>query len=279
LDSYQVAADTFVIPNALPVPGVGQLPVNAMVMRGEQPMLVDTLATVLRDEYLEKAFELVDPEDVRWLFISHEDRDHTGSFRQVMERCPKARLITNFLGLGKLLEEFTVPLERVYFLNDGESLDIGDRTITAIRPPLYDSSATRGFWDPKNELYFAADCFGAVLRDPTQFSDDLPASEYEDGFFWMNRANHVWFHEIRQDVLDRDAQRIVDLNPKTIVSGHGPTIRHAPTTICSSITRIGDMEPIQFPDQEEFEQMLAAAPSAPTPMTAPPACAPAVSRA
>jgi hypothetical protein len=94
----------------------------------------------------------------------------------------------------------------------------------------------------------------------------------------MNRANHVWFHEIRQDVLDRDAQRIVDLNPKTIVSGHGPTIRNRPTMVCSSITRIGDMEPIQFPDQEEFEQMLAAAPSAPTPMTAPPACAPDASK-
>ena len=278
MDTYQVAPDTFVIPGALPVPGVGQLPVNAMVIRGEQPMLVDTLATVLRDEFLEKAFDLVDPEDVRWLFISHEDRDHTGSFKVVMERCPNARLITNFLGLGKLLEEFAVPLERVHFLNDGESLDIGDRTITAIRPPLYDSSATRGFWDPKNDLFFSADCFGAVLDDPTQFSDDLPASEYEDGFFWMNRANHVWFHEIRQDVLDRDAQRIVDLHPKTIVSGHGPTIRNAPATLCSSITRIGDMEPIRFPNQAEFEEMLASAPGAPTPMTGPPAGAPDASK-
>ena len=70
-----------------------------------------------------------------------------------------------------------VPLERVYFLNDGESLDIGDRTVTAIRPPLYDSSATRGLWDPKTETYFAADCFGAALRDPTMFSDELDASE------------------------------------------------------------------------------------------------------
>ena len=160
LEPYKVAKETFVIPQALPVPGVGQLPSTPWSSAGEQPMLIDTLATVHRDDFPQKAFQLVDPEDVRWLFISHEDRDHSGSFAQVLERCPNAKVITNFLGLGKLLEEFEVPLERVYFLNDGESLDIGDWTVTAIRPPLYDSSATRGLWDPKTETYFAADCSG-----------------------------------------------------------------------------------------------------------------------
>ncbi len=136
--AYQVATETYVIPETLPVPGVGKLPVNAMVIRGQQPMLLDTLAIVHRNTFLKEAFALVDPKDVRWLFISHEDRDHTGSIMQVLEQCPKARLITNYLGLGKLGEEFTIPLDRVYFLNDGDTLDIGERTVTAVRPPLYD---------------------------------------------------------------------------------------------------------------------------------------------
>lgn len=262
LEPYEVAKETYVIPHALPVPGVGQLPVNAMVIRGEQPMLIDTLAIVHRDDYLERAFALVDPEDVRWLFISHEDRDHSGSFAQVLERCPNAKVITNFLGLGKLSEEFSIPLDRVHMLNDGDSLDIGDRTVTALRPPLYDSSATRGLWDPKTEVYFAADCFGAVQREPTAFSDEVDDAEYEDGFFWMNRANHVWFHAIRQEVLDADAKRIADLGARVMVSGHGPTVRHDVGGRCRSITRIGDMEPIEFPDQADFERMLAEAPEA-----------------
>jgi len=259
-DPYQVAEETFVIPAAAPVPGVGQLPINAMVVRGEQPMIVDTLATVMQAEFLDKVFQLVEPEDVKWLFISHEDRDHSGSFAQVLERCPNAKVITNFLGLGKLSEEFQIPLERVYFLNDGDTMDLGDRTITAIRPPLYDSSATRGYWDPKTRLYFAADCFGCVQREPVQFVDDIDESEYEDGFYWMNRANHVWFHDVKQEAIDRDAKRIVDLDPAVMVSGHGPTAREDPAELCKWITRIGDMEPIQFPSQEEFEKMLAAGP-------------------
>jgi flavorubredoxin len=260
-DPYQVAEETFVIPHAAPVPGVGQLPVNAMVIRGEQPMLLDTLSPVMRDDYLEEAFKLVDPEDVRWLFMSHEDRDHSGSIMQVLDRCPNAHLITNFLGLGKLGEEFTIPLDRVYLLNDGDTMDIGDRKITAFRPPLFDSSATRGIWDPKTEVYFAADCFGCVQDDPVQFTDELSDSDFEEGYYWMNRANHVWFKHVKQEDIEAAAKRLTGLGAKVVVSGHGPTERRDTDKMISMITRIGDMEPVEFPTQEQFEEMLAGAAS------------------
>ena len=269
IEPYQVADETFVIPHAAPVPGVGQLPINAMVIRGEQPMLVDTLATVMSGDYLEAAWSLVDPEDVQWLFISHEDRDHSGSLAEVMAACPNAKLITNFLGLGKLSEEFVIPPQRAYLLNSGDTMDLGDRKITALRPPLYDSSATRGFWDPKTEVYFAADCFGVVQDDPVQFTDELSDSDVDEGYYWMNRANHAWFGDVKQEAIDRDTKAILDLNPKVVVSGHGPTARENPADHVSKITKIGGLEPIQFPSQEEFEKMLAEAPPPvnPPPMT------------
>ena len=255
-DPFLVAEETFVIPDDLPVPGVGLLPVHAMVIRGEQPMLVDTLAIVHRASYLERAFALVDPEDVRWLFISHEDRDHTGSVMQVLDACPNATLVTNFLGLGKLGEEFSVPLDRVHLLNDGDVLDLGDRTVTALRPPLYDSSATRGLWDPKTGVYFAADCFGAVIDENVPFTDDLAAPDFEEGFFWMNRANHIWYHHIPTALIEEQAARIRALQPTTIVSGHGPTARTNPLELLDWIVRIGDMEPVHMPTNEEFQQAL-----------------------
>ena len=257
MDTYQVAEDTFVLPSALPVPGIGYLPVNAMVIRGEQPMILDTLAPVHRDEFHEKVFSVVEPKDVKWIFISHEDRDHSGSLGQLLEECPDAKVITNFLGLGKLSEEFTIPLDRVYLLNDGDTLDIGDRTLTAVRPPLFDSSATRGIYDPKTDVYFAADCFGAVQEDPVAFVDDMPAKDYEEGFFWMNRVNHVWYHHIPSTVIEETAVHIRELDPSIIVSGHGPTERHDPMKLCDWIVKIGDMDPVPMPSQADFEKMLA----------------------
>lgn len=256
---YEAAPETFVIQNGLPVPGYGQLPVNAMVIRGEQPMILDTLAIVHREAFLEDVFQIVQPEDVRWLFLSHEDRDHSGAIMQVLEQCPKAKLITTFLGLGKLGEEFSIPLDRVYLLNDGESLDIGDRKVTAIRPPLYDSSVTRGIWDPKTSVYYAADCFGMVGETVPQFTDEMDEKEFEDGFFWMNRANHIWYQHVSKEAMESAANRILALGAKTIVSGHGPSERRNPDRMVGWVTRIVGMEPVAMPTQAQFEEMLAAA--------------------
>ncbi len=256
--SFQVAPETFVIPEAVPVPGVGQMAVNAMVIRGEQPMLLDTLATVHRDIYLEEAFRIVEPEDVRWLFLSHEDRDHSGAIAQVLDLCPNAKLITNFLGLGKLSEEFAIPLDRVHLMNDGDRLDIGDRTVTALRPPLFDSSATAGLWDPKTEVYFAADCFGTVTPQVPQYTDELSETDYEEGFFWMNRVNHIWFEHIPEAVIGAAADRIKALDSKLIVSGHGPVERKDTARMCERIKRIAGMTPVPLPSQVDFEAMLRA---------------------
>ncbi|MGY9047430.1 MAG: oxygen-binding di-iron domain-containing protein, partial [Rhodobacterales bacterium] len=254
--AFSVAPETFVIPESVPVPGVGRMAVNAMVIRGEQPMLLDTLATVHRESYLDEVFKIVEPEDVRWLFLSHEDRDHSGSIAQVLEMCPNAKLITNFLGLGKLSEEFSVPPDRVHLMNDGDRLDIGDRVVTALRPPLFDSSATAGLWDPLTEVYFAADCFGTVNAQTHQYTDELSESDYEEGFYWMNRVNHIWFEHIREEAIGAAADRIKALDSKIIVSGHGPVERKNTARMCERIKRIAGMTPIHLPNQVEFEAML-----------------------
>lgn len=254
--AYKISHEAYVIPESLPVPGVGKLPVSSMVLLGKEPMILDTLAIVHRDVFLEEVFNIVEPEDVRWLFLSHEDRDHSGSIMQIMERCPKAKLVTNFLGLGKLHEEFDFDPRRIHILNDGDTLDIGDRTVAAIRPPLYDSSATTGIWDPKSEIYYGADCFGIVGTDIPEYTDELSQSDFEDGFYFMNRANHIWFEHVKPEVLAAEAEKIKKLGAKMLVSGHGPVERRNVDRMCDMIKRIGDMPPIQLPGQDVYEKML-----------------------
>lgn len=255
--SYQISSEAFVIPQDLPVPGLGKLPVNAMVLRGKEPMILDTLAIVHRDYFLEEVFNIVEPEDVRWLFLSHEDRDHSGSIMEVLARCPNAKLVTNFLGLGKLHEEFDFDPRRIHILNDGGTLDIGDRTVAAIRPPLYDSSATTGIWDPKSEIYYGADCFGVVTSgEVPHYTDDMNGSDFEDGFFFMNRANHIWFEHVKSEAIAEAAERIKKLGARMLVSGHGPVERRNVDQMCEMIKRIGDMPAIELPDHDAYVSML-----------------------
>ena len=218
----QVADETFVIPAQLPIPGVGNLYVNASVIRGREPVLVDTGAPIFRTDFLEAAFSLVDPEDVRWIFLTHDDRDHSGNLMPVLEACRNARLVTNFVGVGRMTEEWDLPLPRAYFLNDGESFTVDDRTLVAVRPPYFDSPATLGLWDSRTGVYFSADSFGAVVPETAEEVGDVPPDAYEFGFNWFNRANHPWHALSDPAKVDAVISRIRALEPRLIVSTHGP---------------------------------------------------------
>ena len=67
-----------------------------MVITGAEPVIVDTGNELSRDEWMEAAFSIVDPADVRWIFLSHDDHDHIGNLTAVLDACPKATLVTNW---------------------------------------------------------------------------------------------------------------------------------------------------------------------------------------
>ena len=63
-------------------PALGQplfVYINSMVILGKEPVIVDTGTPANRKQWLDDVFSLVEPEDVRWIFLSHDDVDHTGN--------------------------------------------------------------------------------------------------------------------------------------------------------------------------------------------------------
>ena len=93
-----VTGDWHVLPGWLPVSGLGSLPVNAFLLRGPEPMLVDTGLSALSEDILTALETLIDPTDLKWIWLSHTDADHIGSLDRVLSVAPNARVITNFLG-------------------------------------------------------------------------------------------------------------------------------------------------------------------------------------
>ena len=257
IQPVRVADETYALPMSFPIPGVGLLNIAPLVIRGKQPLLVDTGPPVFREEYLAAVFSLVEPEEVRWIFLSHDDRDHSGNLMPLLARCPNARLLTTFVGIGRMGEEWTVPPERATLLNDGESYDIGDRTITAVRPPFFDCPGTRGLWDAKTRMYYSVDAFGAPTPFPCEEVGDVPKDAYEMGFNWFNRINHPW-HEFTDPAKIAGAvERIRRLEPSLIVSYHGPVARQRTDQLCDMLAAVPHMDPLPLPTQADLEAMLA----------------------
>jgi flavorubredoxin len=221
---HRIAPDTWLIPNLAPAgPGL-YLPVNSMVIRGREPVIVDTGAPLHRARWLDKVFSVVEPEDVRWIFLSHDDGDHTGGLLDVLQRCPKATLVTNFFSVERLaLEKPALPLHRMRWIEPGGRFDAGDRVLQLFRPPIFDGPTSRGLFDPKTSAMWIVDTF-ACLTPGTLDAEDVPADVLAQ-MPAMNSAVAPWHAWLDRSSYGRHVAAIEAFGATTVASAHGPVLR------------------------------------------------------
>ena len=262
----RIAADTWVIHSvqkALGQPLFVQL--NSMVIRGSEPMIVDTGTIANRAQWLEDVFSLVDPADVRWIFLSHDDVDHTGNLDETLTACPNATLVCNWAMVERHTNCFEFPHHRCRWVRDGEALDIGDRTLQAWRPPVYDSPTTRGLFDPTTGVYWSSDSFAAPLPGPETPVADLDPEFWSFGLMlFALGAVSPWLSLVDETKYGRDVDRVQSLDIKTIAGCHTPAIE-GPfiDRAFDRIRQLPSLDPPQLPDQSVLDQVIAAT-SSPT---------------
>lgn len=256
----QIAADTWVIHQVQPA--LGQplyVYLNSMVIRGAEPMLVDTGTIANRRQWMADAFSLVDPEDVRWVFLSHDDVDHCGNLDEVMTACPNATLVCNWAMVERHTNCFEFPLDRCRWIVDGDTLDIGDRQLRALRPPVYDSPTTRGLFDPTTGVYWAVDTFATPLPDPEATIADLDPDFWSDGLaMFALGAVSPWLSLVDERKFGRYVDGVQDLPITTIASCHSPLItgEHIPRAF-ARIRQLPALVPPALPDQTVLDEIVA----------------------
>ena len=149
MKAREVIRDTVALESYAPVPSLGLLPVNAYLIRAEQPVLIDTSMAVVRDEFMDSLHAMIQPADLRWLWITHGDPEHIGSYQQVLNAAPDLQVVTNFVGVAKL-SLMGLPVDRVYLINPGQTLDVGDRQLVCGRPPIFDAPETTSIKQPRS---------------------------------------------------------------------------------------------------------------------------------
>lgn len=261
LPPLEVAPDTFLIRSAQPSCCAPlSVFINSLVIRAAEPVIVDTGTRANRAGWLDDVFGLLDPEEVRWVVISHDDDDHTGNLAQVLERCPNATVVTTWASTERLGGAIDLPLERLRWVHDGESLDVGDRTLRAIQPPVYDSPATRGVFDPTTGVYWASDCFATpVPSEPVEHASQLPPPMWAEGTaLFHHHALAPWLASVDPDRFAVTVGRIAELEPRVIVAAHSPVISgDAVATALAQIASLPASVPPAHPQQAALDAALA----------------------
>lgn len=245
------------LPSYLPVPGFGVLPINSFLLAGEEPVLVDTGISALRAPFLETLKASIAPEDLRWIWITHADADHVGNLEAVLELSPHARLVTNFVGMAKLgLQGF--PLDRVYLINPGQTLELPDRGLRAMRPPTYDAPETMGFFDSGSGTLFSSDSFGALLERPAETADRIPAPELAEGGVTWATIDSPWLPLVEPGRFRNTLDSIRNLAPARILSSHLPPAEGMVEVLTGNLECALSAPPFPAPDQKALEAMMAA---------------------
>ncbi len=255
-ESRRVAPETYTLPAYLPVPGAGILPVNAFLIHAAQPLLVDTGLAALKSDFMKRLSQLIDLEDLAWIWLTHTDPDHLGNLTDVLAAAPNARIVTTFLGMGKLgLQQ--IPTDRVYLLNPGQKLDLGDRTVTAIKPPSFDAPETTGLFDSKTRTLFSADCFGALMHQPAQTALEITPDALHEGLVAWSMVDAPWLAMVDAHAFDRALNTVHQLNAEMVLSSHLPPAPGMVDALLTHLRATRFATPANGPDQQAFEQIMA----------------------
>jgi len=255
--SYTAASDIDVLTSNFPIPGLGLVPVNAFVLKGTEPMLVDTGVAIERADFITALERTIDPTDLRWIWLTHTDFDHIGTLHQLLDSNPRLRVITTFLGAGIMSLSAPLPLDRVYFVNPGETVTVGNRLLTAVKPPVFDNPSTTGFYDQTSGTLFSSDCFGALLQSVPTNAADISESDLRDGQVSWATIDAPWLHKVDRSAFARELETVRRIDPTMVLSSHLPA---APgrmvERMLKSLALAPDAQAFAGPNQAAFESML-----------------------
>ena len=252
-DARRVTSDVDLLGAWVPVSGYGVLAINAFVIHAREPVLVDTGLAAVRSQFLAALERAIDPASLRWIWSTHADPDHVGNLEAVLQRAPQARLVTSFHGMGKIRS--TAP-ERLFPLNPGQRLDVGDRELLAVVPPTCDAPETTGLFDTRERSLFSADCFGAVLPAPVADAAQIGTAVLRHGTeLWAN-ANAPWPAYSDPEALSGSLDAIRQLSATTILGSHLPPARAMTERLLQGVAEAAEAPHFLGPDPKALETMF-----------------------
>jgi len=258
-EAARVTEDTDRLTAYAPLPGLGLLPVNAFLIHATEPVLVDTGLAAQRGSFMQALSGVIDPADLRWIWVTHMDADHIGNLQAVLDAAPDARLVTTYLGMGKA-GLLGLPLERCYLLNPGQSLRVGDRELLAVKPPVFDAPETTGLLDRRTGTLFSSDSFGALLQETAEDAGEIASPTLREGMQLWASVDAPWLQVIHEAKFQASIDALANLKPARLLSSHLPPASGRLLEALVSNLKDATAQPAFVgPDQAQLDVMMAGA--------------------
>ncbi|MGI5967227.1 MULTISPECIES: FprA family A-type flavoprotein [Anaerotruncus] len=195
---------------------------NSYILKGsEKTVLIESCHKTYFKHYLDNIRQVVDPAEIDYIILNHNEPDHSGCLAQLLDFTPNATLIASQAG-SIYLKNITNRADlKLQVAKNGEVLDIGGKTLRFISAPFLHWPDSMFTWCEEEKTLFSCDFLGAHYCEPYTFDYNMAyPKKYQAAFRGYYDAIFGPFKPYVLAGLDK----IKDLPVEYCCNSHGPVL-------------------------------------------------------
>lgn len=189
---------------------------NSYFIKGdEKNAIIDTV----EPDFVEDFFDNLDDlgvEKIDYIISNHAEQDHSGSIPHLLKKFPEAEILSSEKAKPMLLDLLELEEDQIRAVKDGETLDLGGRTLEFIDTPWVHWPETMSTYLQEENILFPCDFFGSHLATSDLFVED-EAEVY--------KAAKRYYAEIMMPfrmIIKKNLAKLEDYEIEMIAPSHGP---------------------------------------------------------
>jgi len=202
---------------------------NSYFINSHKKTLIEVAKEKFSETYFEKLKAVTDPSEISYIILDHTEPDHSGSLKLLLEKAPSATVVGSGNAIRYLGEMLNVPF-RSLIVKDGDTLDLGNKTLRFISAPNLHWPDSIYTWLEEDKILFTCDSFGAHYCS-YEMRDDL-TEDYLKAFKYYFDVILKPFSKF----MIKAIEKISSLDILYICPGHGP-ILHKNREMIVDLTR------------------------------------------
>lgn len=203
---------------------------NSYLIDDEKTAIIDLTKSFKGDEYFDQINELTDLKKIDYVVINHMEPDHSGLLRTLRRIASHVTLVGSEK-TRQMLEEFFSIKENVQVVKEGDTLNLGKRTLNFFSTPFVHWPETIMTYETSHRILFSCDGFGSYGAIQGAIFDD----ECKNFDFYKREALRYYANIVASfstPVL-KAIEKLKGLPVEVIAPSHGLIWRKNPGQIVS----------------------------------------------
>jgi flavorubredoxin len=187
---------------------------NAYLVRGsDKTALLDSVDPTMEHILMT---QLTEVRKIDYVISHHAEQDHSGAIPAVLGKYPAAKLVCSPKAKDMLIDHLHVSADRIQTVGDGETISLGDRTLTFVHTPWVHWPETMITHLLEDKILFTCDFFGSHVATSKMYAGEDP---------YIGEAAKRYYAEIMmpfRKTIQNNLKKVEALTFDLIAPSHGP---------------------------------------------------------